>query len=151
MPSISSLIHNLSADYPAITFTEGVRFSWSPSEHTVTYVSGEANAEALLLHELSHGLLEHARYSKDIELLSMEVAAWENAKELAQHYEVVLHDEAIETHLDSYRDWLHDRSTCPACSATGYQTSKDTYTCPACAHSWRVNEARICALRRYSL
>ena len=59
-------------------------------------------------------------------------------------------EDFIEEHLDTYRDWLHARSSCPDCTATGYQTDASTYACPACSHTWRVNEARICQLRRYS-
>ena len=62
-----------------------------------------------------------------------------------------LNEEVIQEHLDTYRDWLHARSICPSCTANGYQISSHTYECPACLHTWRVNEARICALRRYSL
>jgi DnaJ-class molecular chaperone len=53
--------------------------------------------------------------------------------------------------MNSYRDWLHARSTCPVCQATGMETKKSIYTCPACRHQWRVNEARICSLRRYHI
>jgi len=151
MPSIASLLNSLTADYPAITFTEAAAFSWSPDAQTVFYTPNDPDADALLLHELSHGLLEHHIYNRDIELLAMESAAWQKARELSTHYRVVISEDTAEDNLDTYREWLHARSTCPACTATGYQDGASTYSCPACQHRWKVNEAKICALRRHSL
>jgi tRNA(Ile2) C34 agmatinyltransferase TiaS len=102
-----------------------------------------------LLHELSHGLLNHADYNYDIELIAMECKAWDKVGELAKKYEIVINDNIIQLTLDTYRDWLHSRSTCPSCKATGIQDGKKSYSCLACGYKWRVNEARICALRRY--
>lgn len=155
--SMSLLIQTLKNAYPDLTFSEAEQFSWSPSKKTVFYNPTLPHATSLLLHELSHALLEHRNYQRDIELIAMETAAWEKAQLLANEYVAILNDpsldiseDAIQDHLDTYRDWLHARSTCPQCSATGFQTGKSTYACPACSHTWRVNEARLCALRRYS-
>jgi len=150
MPSTLSLLPKLVADFPTIAFAPGERFAWSPDQHTVFYNEDESAGVELLLHELSHGLLEHRDYAKDVELLAMEAAAWEKAKELAAIYEVKIDEDAAENNLDTYRDWLHARSTCPTCEAVGYQTKKDTYSCVACGGAWRVNEARLCGLRRYA-
>lgn len=149
MRSTSSLLNKLKVDYPDISFKPGDTFLWSPETKTVYYVHDKPDSKALLLHEVSHGLLEHREYTRDIELLAMEAAAWEKANELAKTYHFPISDTVAEEHLDTYRDWLHARSTCPECTATGYQTGRDTYSCPACNTDWRVNEARICELRRY--
>jgi len=156
--SMSLLIQKLKAAHPDITFTEADQFLWSPHNQTVYFNTEAPNAEALLLHELSHALLGHRTYERDVELVSMETAAWEKAavyaKENAVHFTGInlnLSDDVIQDHLDTYREWLHARSTCPECSANGYQTDVLKYTCPACLHSWKVNEARLCALRRYSI
>ncbi len=151
MRSMSSLIHKLKTTYPDISFTEGEQFLWSPSERTVYYRTGQANSTHLLLHELSHALLGHREYRRDVELVAMETVAWDEAKKYADTYKVRLNEAIIQDHLDTYREWLHARSTCPQCSANGYQTEASHYQCPACSHEWKVNEARICALRRYSL
>jgi hypothetical protein len=150
MPSTISLINQLKADYHQFSFKKAKRFLWSPSEHTV-YYTGTDTEHANLLHELSHGLLDHTEYNRDVELIAMERAAWDNAVVLASKYNLKIVDDTIETTLDSYRDWLHARSTCPNCKATGLQIKQRAYTCPACSHNWRVNEARICALRRYTV
>lgn len=149
MRSISSLLHKLKTDYPDIHFMTGDTFSWLPETKTVFYVNEGPQTKALLLHEVSHGLLDHREYKRDVELLAMEAAAWEKAKELAKLYHFPVNENVAEDHLDTYRDWLHARSTCPNCTATGYQTGRDTYSCPACNADWRVNEARVCELRRY--
>ena len=151
MRSMSSLIHKLKTVHPTITFVEGDQFSWSPATSTVLFNRELPHAPLLLLHELSHALLGHREYRRDIELIAMETAAWEQAKQEAETYNVRIDEAAIQDHLDTYRDWLHARSTCPNCSANGYQTERLQYECPACTHSWKVNEARLCALRRYSL
>jgi len=152
MPSITSLLAKLTTDYPAITFVQGDEFHWSPADNTVTYcVTKDGSASSQLLHELSHALLGHTDYSRDITLLKMERDAWEKAQEIAVPYGITITDEIIQNHLDTYRDWLHDRSTCPTCGATGLQSTKDTYRCVACTEQWRVNEAKTCELRRYKL
>lgn len=149
MPSTASLIPRLKADFPDISFTIGADYLWSPNNQTVYYIENP-DSQSLLLHELSHGLLGHSDYSRDIELIAMERAAWDKAIELTHKYGLKIDNDTVETTLDSYRDWLHARSTCPECEATGLQIKKYTYNCLACTHTWRVNEARICALRRYS-
>ena len=149
MPSITSLTTKLQADFPRYTFTPDTMFRWSPDDQTVFYNDASSD-RAALLHELSHALLGHKKYTKDIQLLEMERDAWERARSLGPTYDVVIGEDAIQDSLDTYRDWLHARSTCPSCQATGIQSKKNQYSCIACGTSWRVNEARICALRRYA-
>lgn len=148
MHSTSLLIHKLIADFPTVHFVEADTFLWSPKERTVSYDPSHPHGVALVLHELSHGLLEHTTYDRDVQLLTIEAAAWDQAKELAQRYDIALSEDVIQDHLDTYRDWMHARSTCPNCTAVGYQVTSRTYACPACTHSWKVNEAKLCGLRR---
>lgn len=149
MPSTRLLIKKLKIDFTQFSFQESDDFLWSPSNQTVFYVNIEGGY-AYLLHELSHGLLGHADYTRDVELLAMERTAWDKALILAKTYNEIIGSDIVEFNLDTYRDWLHSRSTCPNCQATGLQIKKRLYTCPACRHNWRVNDARICALRRYN-
>jgi hypothetical protein len=81
----------------------------------------------------------------------MERDAWDKANEIAEIYHLEINDEIVQSTLDTYRDWLHERSNCPVCQASGIQIEKYAYRCIACNHKWRVNEARICALRRYKI
>ena len=149
MPSTSSLIQTLSAAHPEYTFTEASDFFWDPNTKTVHYSPAHPNAPALLLHELAHGLLAHAGYERDVALLSMEAAAWETATQLGAKYGVPVSDATIQDHLDTYRDWLHARSTCPSCRETGIEVTRHRYHCITCETTWRVNDARRCGLRRH--
>jgi hypothetical protein len=150
MPLTPSLLDKVTADVPDISFTPADDFLWSPAEKTIYYTSDGDTADALLLHELAHGLLDHHEYAQDVSLLTLEMHAWEKARELAVQYGVPLNEDDIQDHLDTYRDWLHARSTCPECEATGYEEKPRHYRCIACTHSWRVNEARTCGLKRYT-
>ncbi|HEX7484354.1 MAG TPA: hypothetical protein VF281_04375 [Candidatus Saccharimonadales bacterium] len=151
MPSITSLVAKLQTDYPQLTFKSGDDFRWSPQEMTLYYPSASSDT-ATLLHEVGHALLGHNTYTKDIQLIEMERDAWEYArKNLSGRYDSSISESIVQESLDTYRDWLHARSTCPNCQATGVQTKTQHYKCVACHTQWRVNEARICALRRYTL
>ncbi|HJM04353.1 MAG TPA: hypothetical protein QF549_01785 [Candidatus Saccharimonadaceae bacterium] len=150
MPS-TPLLARLTADFPSITFQPSAEFFWSPVQSTVHFNQADPLCDSLLLHELAHGVLGHQEYSRDVELIALETAAWDKAKELAPTYEISIDEDAVQDHLDTYRDWLHARSSCPSCNATGLQGTKQTYRCVACGHEWRANTAQICALRRYTL
>lgn len=151
MQRTNSLASSILADYPRYRFVEGADFKWSPDEMTVYYTSLVSDESIWsLLHEIAHAELRHVTYALDIELLQREVAAWEKALLLASNYRVRIDNDYIEDHLDTYRVWLHARSTCPDCGQNGTQT-KNTYSCINCRCVWRANEARICNLRRTKL
>lgn len=151
MPSTTSLAARLSGDFPQFQFAPDKEFRWSPVEKTV-FFDQFSDDPASLLHELSHALLGHTDYFKDIQLIGMERDAWSHASDkLCPAYGVRVTDEEIQDALDTYRDWLHARSTCPTCTATGIQAKIHTYRCIACGAKWSVNDARVCALRRYKL
>lgn len=151
MLSTTSLATRLQHDFPVYTFEASSDFRWSPQEKIIFY-DQTSNDHASLLHELAHAVLQHQSYDKDITLIEMERDAWQYAATtLSPHYETPISDATVQTSLDTYRDWLHARSTCPQCKATGVQTKKNHYKCVLCSTVWRVNDARICALRRYTL
>lgn len=148
MRSTSLLARKLSNDYPTFTFKVDGSFRWNPVSKTIFYK--ESKDLSSLLHELSHALLGHSTYQKDIELLAMERDAWHHAiTTLSPKYEVDINDDDLQNALDTYRDWLHNRSLCPNCTVTGIQSRINTYKCIACGTAWKVNEARMCHLRRY--
>lgn len=154
MESITSLINTLQNnrgdDLSRLRFEESDGFSWNHGTATITYNPADTHAELYLLHEYAHAELAHATFSRDVELITMERDAWHRTRQLAADYDIPVDDTLVEEALDTYRDWLHARSTCPNCQSTGIQTGDRNYTCLACRHKWRVNEARTCALRRYS-
>ena len=151
MQLISSLINRLQSAYPDLLFDARDEFHWSPEDKAITYPEDTKDTSSLL-HEVAHAILEHASYTRDIELIEMERAAWQYAQtHLAPFYEIALPDDVVEDSLDTYRDWLHARSLCPQCEATVVQVKTAEYKCVACFTHWQVNEARICALRRYKI
>lgn len=154
MQKISSVLKKLENSPPlfAIHFEASDHYAWNKQKNTITYNKGAEGDDAVasLLHEAGHALLEHSDYPDDVSLLAIERAAWDEAKVLAASISITIDDELVESALDTYRDWLHARSTCPNCQATGIQIADRRYQCIACHHEWRVNEARTCALRRYT-
>ena len=141
-------------DYPNLTFTASDTFRWIPSTNTIEYVSTVTEQEPyLLLHEIGHASLQHGTYASDIELLDMEREAWHYAlSTLVPRYGLdrTVAQSIADDALDSYREWLHRRSTCPNCSAVGIESTKHHYVCLVCEQTWRVNEARSCELKRYT-
>lgn len=148
--SISTLVKRLQAALPRVHFREGDDFYWSPQVQTVFYRPVETLQDACsLLHEAAHAALNHRDFTSDIALLKRENEAWQHAKAvLAPQYSLVIDEETVEDHLDTYRDWLHARSRCPQCAHTGLQTGEYGYECVNCNCSWKVNDARTCQLRR---
>lgn len=150
-PSITWLADKLRADYPEFSFQLSDDWRWSPDENTIYYAE-DADAPALLLHETAHAILGHHNFNRDLELLHIERDAWQHAQTtLSPTYQLSVPNELIDTSLDSYREWLHQRSLCPGCQATGVQQQTRHYSCLSCHTTWRVNDARSCALRRYQL
>lgn len=137
--------------FPAITFELGNDFRWSPQQQTV-YIGKISNERDVitLLHEIGHALAGHSGYDRDIALLALEREAWTIAStQVSPLFNVSIDDNLVEEALDSYRDWLHARSTCPECSQNGVQKDQNTYGCLLCHTTWRVNDARRCGLKRY--
>lgn len=155
MESIIYLVSQLTSspattpDGQIISLRKGDDFHWDPNRLCIFYNLSDQHAARLLLHELGHATLGHSTYSRDIELIALERAAWDKALALASNYGVAISPDVVEDHLDTYRDWLHSRSLCPKCMFTGLQTGRTSYSCPACHSAWRVNQARTCGLRRY--
>jgi hypothetical protein len=152
MPSTLPLLDTLKREHPDISFEHGDHFEWQPSTRTILYDPEDSFFEAHLLHEVSHALLNHTDYERDIDLIAMERDAWQMAKvELAPNYGVSVTGDILHHDMDTYRDWLHARSLCPHCGSNGIQIKKREYKCVTCLKTWKVNEARTCQLRRFKL
>lgn len=152
MHSTVSLLADIQVDFPLFTFSESDCFRWSPDTQTLHFDRNSPDLVPYVLHELGHALLSHTAYHRDIDLIKIERDAWDYAREhLASKYNITISDELVQENLDTYREWLHSRSSCPSCSMTGLQTARGHYSCFACGGRWKSNEARSCALRRYTL
>lgn len=151
MPS-TPLLNRIKSDFSQFTYVEADSFRWSAESQTIHIDSKSQDAALFTLHELGHALLDHQSYAQDIDLLKMERDAWHFAvSQLAANYDIEIDEILIQDNLDTYREWLHARSLCPACKMTGLQSSYGAYSCLACGCRWKSNEARNCALRRHTL
>ena len=114
----------LKEEYPSFSWRLGSRFKYRPPKTIV-----------LALHELGHALSGHKDYKTDVERLRIESEAWQRAKrEIESHKNWALEydEDFAENELDSYRDWLHQKSKCKKCGLTRYQTADGIYHCPNC-------------------
>lgn len=138
-------ITKLRADFPQFKFTPGQQDHWSPGRRTIFYNPHRSaeDTRCSLLHELAHGLLGHTDYGSDFELLKLEAEAWAKAAEIGLGYGVKISDDHIQNCLDTYRDWLHRRSTCPTCGMHVMQTSNRAYKCFNCQTEWSVTNDRF--------
>jgi hypothetical protein len=144
----TSLLEKFKKSYSSLEFIQDDSFYWSPQDMAIHYnaarLTESEEGEWSLVHELAHGLLGHKTYKTDYELLSYEVAAWQKALEIAPEYDLNINANHIEECLDSYRDWLYARSTCPTCKLNSLQVNPDTYKCLNCLCKWRVSPSRFC-------
>jgi len=147
--TLSTLLPQLRAKLPTVRFKPDDNFRWNPADKQLHYIADDTHYGSLvmLLHETGHALADHRFFSNDIDLLRKEVEAWSQARELATELGFAIDEDIVENCLDSYRHWLDKRSTCPNCSASGYQDVDQTYRCFNCASRWRVSTdqtTRVC-------
>jgi hypothetical protein len=148
---MQELLLSLKSQFPNLHFTEGQQFYWCPETTEIFYIKEVQGRRAIwsLLHETGHALLEHSSYQADVELLRLEVSAWEKAQELAQSIHINIDEDHIQDCLDTYRDWLYKRSICPNCFTKCLQQDDHThYHCFNCHTIWRVSASRFCRAYR---
>lgn len=148
---MQKLLKELNALIPGVTWEPGDAFRWSPRTQAITYRKTSHPTELddwALLHEAGHAQLGHKTYNSDLELLLLEVGAWEKAVETAGSLGIVIDPEHIQDCLDTYRDWLHQRSSCPVCNSSCLQISATTYRCHNCTTEWSVSTSRFCRAYR---
>lgn len=141
------IIDKLVILYPNVKFQTGESFYWSPEKKLIKYnkkLIKEPNGIWALLHEVAHAKLKHISYSSDLGLLKLEVQAWDEAKNIAKTFDIEIDEDHIQDCLDTYRDWLHRRSTCPTCGVVSLQINPTTYKCHNCSTTWSVSASRFC-------
>lgn len=126
------LVARLKVDYPDFCFRKGRKFAFRPPR-TIVVGPEEPHDSLLLLHEVGHAALKHRDFRTDAKRLKMEREAWEKARELCDEYDVRYDEEVVERELDTYRDWLDQKSRCPLCGLTRFQTPDGEYHCPHCS------------------
>lgn len=146
---MQQLINELKQTFPDLQFCETDRFYWSPADKHICYkLSTSRTYKWKLLHEVGHALLEHQTYRSDFELLRLEVEAWDKARQLAKKFKIKITEDYIQDCLDTYRDWLDRRSTCPYCTSRSAQENLESYRCFNCNAAWRVSPSRFCRTYR---
>lgn len=118
-------------DFSDYRFILGAKFKFRPSK-TIVIGPPEPFSWLLTLHEVGHAICKHKGFRMDVERLKMENQAWEEARKLAVRYKVTVDEGLIQGQLDTYRDWLHQKSRCPDCGLTRFQTPDGQYHCPRC-------------------
>ncbi len=129
-------VQKIIEQYSDLRLKEGKKWAFRPPR-TIIYekmgIDCRLNEyKMLLLHELGHALLRHRNFRTDAERVKMERAAWEKARELSKKYNAEYDEELVEERMDTYRDWLHQKSLCPQCGLTRYQTVDGEYHCSFC-------------------
>lgn len=151
---MKNLINRLQRDYQMIDFIATSKFYWSPSKQQIFfnkhYIDHD-KGQWTLLHELGHAISGHTQYKYDIELLEMEVIAWQKAQDIAEAYNISISRNHVQNCLDTYRDWLHLRSTCPNCGTISYQISSFYYQCFNCDQLWKVSSSQLNRTYRLSV
>ncbi len=127
------------SDYKFVGSSE---FYWSAIDKTIHYDSkliGSEEGLYKLIHEIGHAKSGHKNFNSGIRLLSLETEAWEKAQSIAKTFDIEIPADYIEHSLDSYRDWLHKRSTCPQCKSIGVESGENEYRCFNCRQKWAVS------------
>ncbi len=129
-----NFLKTITADYPEYNFYPTRRFSFRfPA--TIHYIKDADHADLLLLHELGHALLNHKDFPTVASRVKMESEAWSKAELLAKKYGVKYDNDFVQSKLDTYRALLDQKSRCPRCSLTRYQTKDQKWHCPRCDFS----------------
>ncbi len=150
---MEEILTKLSTQIPDISFKPSSTFCWSPKTRTILFDKSKFSDEVSiwsLLHETGHAILNHTEYNSDIGLLLLETEAWSQAKDLAVIFGIVIDEDHIQDCLDTYRDWLHQRSTCPKCGIASLQELPQNYRCYNCNSTWSVSLSRFCRPYRRS-
>lgn len=144
---MEKFLKQLHKDYPQLKFVVSDQFCWSPSKGEIMYdrdALSAVTAQWSLLHEVGHALLGHVTYKSDLELIELESAAWHKAQSLGKKYGQEISEDHIQDCMDTYRDWLHQRSACPTCDNRSLQQDSRHYKCFNCGQTWSVSSSRFC-------
>jgi hypothetical protein len=143
----NSIVHNCKKRLKSINFADTGSFYWSPQTKTIHYDYAALDTPAgqwALLHETAHAQLGHLSYANDVGLLKLEVAAWQAAEDLASQLDLSIDPDHVQDCLNTYRDWLYARSTCPTCELNSLQVGETEYICLNCTTQWFVTQSRFC-------
>lgn len=130
-------------NFPDLNFIAGRFFMWAPSQDAIFYDPSRLknnDGKLALLHEIGHARLRHRFYKYDMELLQMEMDAWDVVRQLAPTFGLSVDEDHIRNCIATYDEWLSKRATCPDCDNFSLQKDFTHYACFACGSRWKVNE-----------
>jgi len=129
-------------DFPQFQFIAGKGFMWSPHTKSIVYDARRKDSndgKIALIHEIGHALLGHRLYKYDMELIKIEMDAWDMVRQLAPRYNLYVDEQHLARCMATYDIWLTKRATCPDCQNFSLQKGRDEYGCFACGSVWQVN------------
>lgn len=130
-----AFLDTLKSTYSDFTFKSGRKFLFRPPK-SIFYLESNENFRFLLLHELAHALLGHFSFSRSLERLEIERDAWEKTRELCELHNVAFDESLAEAELDTYRDWVHQKTLCKTCGQTCLEVSSESLFCPFCQKTY---------------
>ena len=96
---------DLLQNFPELNFVPERFFSWSPQEKTIYFdprrLRGNTGKIALL-HEIGHAKLGHTLYKYDMQLLNMELDAWDYVRQEAAQFGLTVDEKHIAECINSY-------------------------------------------------
>lgn len=131
-----AFLDSLKKTYPEFTFHPGRKFLFRPQK-SIYYLEADENFRLLLLHELAHALLGHFSYQKSLERLQIERDAWEKTRQLCKIHNVTFDEDVAEAELNTYRDWVHQKTLCKTCGLTCLEVSSESLYCPFCQKTYK--------------
>ncbi len=132
----------LLAKFSNYRFLPAGYFSYDAADEVINYDPirlKKTNGKISLLHEISHCELGHFHYRYDMELLMMEVAAWNHTKKLADQHGVRVNEAYIKDCIESYDEWVNRRGSCPTCDNFCLEYKESRYNCFVCDTRWQVS------------
>ncbi|MBQ3430949.1 hypothetical protein IJG20_02535 [Candidatus Saccharibacteria bacterium] len=138
-PSDSSnltFLETIKSAYPNFSFKPGKKFLFRPKK-TIFYFESDENFRPHLLHELSHALLGHFSFNTSLERLEIERDAWEKTRELCEQFSIPFPETLAEADLNTYRDWVHQKTLCKTCGLTCLEINLKTLYCPFCQKTYK--------------
>ncbi len=131
-----AFLETIKKTYPEFTFRPGRKFLFHPPK-SIRYLESDENFRFLLLHELSHALLGHFSFNRSLERLQIERDAWAKTRELCSLHSVTFNEELAETELNTYRDWVHQKTLCKHCGLSCLEVSSESLYCPFCQRKYK--------------
>lgn len=130
-PENRAFLNKIITAFPEFIYKPGKKFIFRPKK-TIYYEEKSSNFPLLLLHETAHALLKHYSFATSLERLTLERDAWKKTHALCKKFAQPFDADFAEKNLDTYRDWLHQKTLCKVCGLTCLELNSESLFCPFC-------------------